>query len=283
MIEYIPLWLLRWLANDAVVTYSRAFLLLVLGIPFSYYSAKRFQQVISLRYTPQHGHIVGQLLRYGGSILFITAAINQLGFSLAPLLGAAGVLGVAIGFASQTSASNIISGLFLLVEEPFTINDVISVSDTTGQVLSIDLLSVKIRSFDNKFVRIPHETILKSKVVNLTRFPIRRVDIDIPVSNSENIDSVKEVILKVVDENISVLKLPEPLIYFKGFGSSFMELILFVWAEKDEWFSVKNQLPQDIKAAFDEAGIVIPVSKLELSTSHPGRQIQFPASEASVP
>lgn len=274
MTEYFPEWFILWLETDLVITYTRAFLLFVLGVPFSYSVARRIQHFLSVRYTAQHGLIAGQMTRYGGSALFITAGLDQLGFSLAPLLGAAGVIGVALGFASQTSASNIISGLFILIEEPFKIGDVITVDGTTGGVLSIDLLSVKIRSFDNKFVRIPHETILKNEVTNLTRFPIRRVDITIPVAYRQNLAQVKEFILQVVEEDVRVLKLPEPIIFFKSFETSFIEIVLFAWAEKAEWFAVRNALPEKIKECFDKKGIELPFPHLKIYPHNEAVQIK---------
>lgn len=113
--------------------------------------------------------------------LFTLSALKHIGIDLSILLGAAGIFTVAIGFASQTSASNLISGLFLMIERPFSISDVIKVNDITGEVISIDLLSVKLRTFDNLFVRIPNESMIKSAVTTLTKFPIRRVDLKIGI------------------------------------------------------------------------------------------------------
>ncbi|WP_219340194.1 mechanosensitive ion channel domain-containing protein [Spartinivicinus marinus] len=105
--------------------------------------------------------------------LFIITALQQINVDLGVILSTAGILSVTIGFASQTSASNIISGLFFLGEKSFGVGDVIKVSSTTGEVLANDLLSIKSRTFDNLFVRIPNETIIKLGVTTLTRFPIR--------------------------------------------------------------------------------------------------------------
>ena len=90
-----------------------------------------------------HGQILlKRAIFYGIMILMSMSALRELGFDLSVILGAAGILSVAIGFASQTSASNLISGLFLMMERPFSIGDVIRVEQTTGEVISIDLLSV---------------------------------------------------------------------------------------------------------------------------------------------
>ena len=122
------------------------------------------------------------------------SALRELGFDLSVVLGAAGILSVAIGFASQTSTSNLISGLFLMLERPFSIGDVIKVDSTTGEVISIDLLSVKIRTFDNLFVRSPNESMIKTQVTTLTKFPIRRADLQVGIAFKEDIERVKEIL-----------------------------------------------------------------------------------------
>ena len=84
--------------------------------------------------------------------------------SAPPCWGTAGIAGIAIGFASQTSVSNIISGIFLISERPFSVGDQIQVGTTKGIILSIDLLSVKLRTFENQLIRIPNESLIKSGV-----------------------------------------------------------------------------------------------------------------------
>jgi hypothetical protein len=97
----------------------------------------------------------------------VAGALHQAGLKLGVLPGAAGILTVAIGFASQTSASNLISGLFVIAERPFVVGDIIRVAETTGEVLSVDLLSVKIRTFDNLYVRIPNEGIIREHGIEI--------------------------------------------------------------------------------------------------------------------
>ncbi|MFN9975907.1 MAG: mechanosensitive ion channel family protein, partial [Phycisphaerae bacterium] len=113
-------------------------------------------------------------------------ALDSLGFDLKVLLGAAGILTVAVGFAAQTSASNLISGLFLMFERPFVVGNSIVIGDLRGEVVAIDMLSTKIRTFTNMMVRIPNETLVKSNIVNLSYFPIRRVDLEVGVAYSSD-------------------------------------------------------------------------------------------------
>ncbi len=159
------------------------------------------QRYIMRKSTPQRQMIARKAITYLGFFLVLMAVLGELGVKLTALLGAAGIVAVAVGFASQTSVSNIISGLFLISEKPFAIGDVIKIGGTTGIIQSIDLLSIKIRTFDNMFVRIPNEKILTSEVTNITRFPIRRMDIMLQVSYEADLDRVRQVLGEVAVAN----------------------------------------------------------------------------------
>lgn len=198
--------------------------------------------------------------------LFLASALRYLGFSLSVLLGAAGILTVAIGFASQTSASNLISGLFLMGEQPFKPGDIIRVGSTTGEVLSVDLLSVKLRTFDNLFVRIPNETLIKTEMTNLTRFPIRRFDLLVGVAYREDIGRVREVLMEVADQNPVCLAEPPPLFIFTGFADSSMNIQFSVWSKRENFLELRNTMQLEVKEAFDAAGIEIPFPHRTLYT-----------------
>lgn len=207
----------------------------------------------------EHGRSLAERLIFWGLMaLFIVTALQQLGLQLGILLGAAGILTVALGFASQTSAANIISGLFIIGERSIAVGDLIQVGDTTGEVLSIDWLSVKLRTFDNLFVRIPNESFMKSQVTNLTRFPIRRADIQVGIAYKEDIGVARNVLMQVADRNPLCLDNPEPLIIVRGFGDSSINLQFSVWCVRENFLAMRNSIQEEIKNAFDSAGIEIP-------------------------
>lgn len=216
--------------------------------------------------SPHHAAIIRRVSFYVIAGLFVASALLELGFDLSVLLGAAGILTVALGFASQTSASNVISGLFLLGEKPFAIGDIIRIGNITGEVLSIDLLSAKLRTFDNLFVRVPNETIIKSEITNLTRFPIRRFDLQLGVAYKEDLDYVRELLTEVTDRNPLCLDEPRPVFIFRGFGDSALTFQYSTWAARENYLALKNSLPTEIKAAFDEHDIEIPFPHRTLYT-----------------
>lgn len=243
---------------SAALPVVRAVILVSSGLLLAMLASRLSVRTLRHRLTPHVLQLIRRVSFYGILGLFAASALRELGFSLAVLMGAAGVLTVAIGFASQTTASNLISGLFLIGERSFEIGDIIQVGSTTGEVLSIDSLSVKLRTLDNLYVRIPNETLIKSEVVTLTRFPIRRFDLLLGVAYKEDLDRVREVLVKVAEANVLCLDEPAPLFIFTGFGESSLNIQFSVWARRENFLDLRNIISAEIKRAFDEAGIEIP-------------------------
>lgn len=259
-------WFAEFIASDRFMQFIHAGILLVVGFLLASIVSRFVFKMLSSRFNTHHSTLFRRLTYWVVLLLFLTSALQQLGFSIGVLLGAAGVLSVAIGFASQTSASNLISGLFLVGEKPFELGDIITIGNTTGEVLSVDLLSVKLRTFDNLFVRIPNETLIKTEMTNLTRFPIRRFDLKVGVAYRENIAKVREVLMQVAEKNPLCLDEPAPLFMFLGFGDSSLDLQFSVWAKRENFRDLRNTLQEEIKNAFDAADIEIPFPHRSLYT-----------------
>lgn len=222
------------------------------------------KRAMKKRFSQQSIMIVRKIIVYTVAFVILILILKQLNVKLAAILGAAGIAGLAIGFASQTSLSNIISGIFLISEKPFAVGDIIKVDGFSGIILSVDLLSVKIRTFDNQYVRIPNEKLIKTEVVNVTKFPIRRLDINVSIAYKEDISKVKEQLLQITKKNPHCLDNPEPLFVIKEFGNSGIELLLGVWFVKTDYLVTKNTMMQEIKESFDREGIEIPFPHISL-------------------
>lgn len=221
-------------------------------------------RIIKGHVTDQRLLLVRKLVRYTGFVVAIMTIFNRFGIDLSALLGAAGIAGVALGFASQTSVSNVISGLFLVSEKPFVLGDVIQVGDTTGIVESVDLLSIKLRTFDNRFVRIPNETLIKTNVINVTRYPIRRLDVWVTVGYTEDLERVKGVLEDLARHNVYALDNPEPLIVLDKFDASGINILCGLWFEKSNYLALKNSIMLEIKKRFEAERIEIPYQKIDI-------------------
>jgi len=257
---------LDFLTKINPVILLKAAIFLVVGIIITFWLGRFIKKQVSKRYSPHVGLLTSRLVIYISLALIIISFLKTLGFEVSALLGTAGIIGIAIGFASQTSVSNIISGLFLIGERPFELNDIVSIEGNTGVVISIDLLSIKLRTFDNRYVRIPNELLIKTPFTNVTRFPIRRIDLKIGVAYKEDIKKVRALLLKIAKNEPDCLNYPEPMVVFDDFGSSSLDLLFYVWSTKQNWVKVKNAMMDAIKERFDGEGIEIPFPHVTVYT-----------------
>jgi small-conductance mechanosensitive channel len=256
-----------------VFAIGKGFLILIIGYFLARFARNSIGRLKIANLTPHSMTLLKRVVFYGIIVLTSISVMKELGFDLSVVLGAAGIFSVAIGFASQTSASNLISGLFLMMERPFSVGDIISVGDTTGEVLSIDLLSVKVRTFDNLFVRLPNESMIKTQVTTLTKFPIRRADLKIGIAYKEDIERVKEILNNVAAKNTQCLDEPAPVFILLGFGSSSVDIQFSVWAKRENFLILKNTMYQEIKKTFDQQDIEIPFPHISLYSGPATRPI----------
>jgi len=250
--------LLVWLEPPRMKLMLQAMAVLVVGWILGKALSVGLRKILLRTQRAQTAMVVSRAVFYMVVFVAISGALSVLGLNLGVLLGAAGVLTVALGFASQTSASNLISGLFLLAEQPFVVGDLIRVGEVTGEVLSVDLLSVKIRTFDNLYVRVPNEEVIKTHITNLTHFPIRRVDVHLSVAYKEDLGRVRNLLFDVADREPLCLVEPGPMFLMQGFGESGISLQFSVWGRRESYIQLRNAIHQDIKEAFDREGIEIP-------------------------
>ena len=258
MLETMQTGVMQFFTDIAWGQWISSAFLVVLGLFLGSLAARSVGRFMAQRTSRHHTVMVRRLVFYVIVVLFFVAALREAGFSLDVVLGAAGILTVAIGFASQTSASNMISGLFLLVEKPFEIGDFIEVDATIGEVVGIDMLSVKLRTPDNLYVRIPNETLIKTPVVNRSRFPIRRLDLAVGIAYAEDVEKVEALLLELAERNPACLEEPRPFVLVTSFGPSSVDLQFSFWVSKERVLESRSSMMVDIKKTLDRKGIEIP-------------------------
>jgi small-conductance mechanosensitive channel len=238
----------------------------------------------------QYSMLLRKAIQYAGAVIVLFIILSVLGVKITALLGAAGIVGIAVGFAAQTSMSNLISGLFLISEKPFQIGDAIKVGENTGVILSIDLLSVKIKTFDNQYIRIPNSLLINTELTNVTRFPIRRLDIKISVAYQTDVNQLRRVLLETSAANPYCLDEPEPLLVFTDFGESGLQFLFGVWFHKPDQLAMRNSLMQQIKENFEAEGIqfayptrTLYTGPLPASRPQAGRALRPLARPAALP
>ena len=246
--------------TDRLTEIIIAIVLCFIGFLFARVVSNTFIRTIGAKFHAHQRLVWRRGIFYFIFLIFVMASLKEAGFKLS-------VLTVALGFASQTSATNLISGLFLIGEGSFEIGDTIQITlirghTIEGEVISIDLLSVKLLTQDNVYVRLPNEQLIRAPVQNLSKFPIRRIPITLAINFHEDIIKVREVLLKVAASYPLVLADPKPAVTVTAFRESSIELLFAIWCQQENFLKVRDEMQERIRNGFVENQIEIPVPKM---------------------
>jgi small-conductance mechanosensitive channel len=192
--------------------------------------------------------------------IIILLALQNAGVNLNALLAASAALLVGVGFALQTFFQDIISGVFILVDQSVHVGDIIEVDGKVGKVQNITLRTTRAVTIDNKVLIIPNHMYLTNTLYNWTENgEITRESIKVGVAYGSDVELVKSVLIEVAKTHKSVLKNPPPAVLFMDFGESSLDFILVVTL-KNSFMAVpvKSDLRYSINEAFTKHNIEIP-------------------------
>ena len=226
----------------------------------SYLIAKKSKDYLLQTKRGPEDKIKAKLFYYTFITLAFFLALSFAGIigELGALLAAAGITGIVLGFSSRTVVSNFVSGIFMYFDKPLKIGDAVQVGNVQGVVEDIRIFSTRIRTWDGTLVRIPNEALFNSNIVNLKRYPVRRVDVQVGIAYAEDAQRAIEAIEKTLDEIPLVLAEPEPKVYVENLGDSAVILRVWAWAPSEKWFDVRTEIVRKIKETLDREGIEIP-------------------------
>ena len=196
--------------------------------------------------------------------VLIIAVLTMVGVPAASLVTVLGAGGAAIALALKDSLGNVAGGILILINKPFIKGDVIELGGVTGVVDEIDLMTTQLHTADNKIITVPNGTITTSVLTNYSKEEMRRVDCQFSVSYDADLNQMKKILYNVVICNEDILKDREPVIGVAAQGESGILLDLKVWCLNSEYFDVKYYLEENVKIAFDEAGINIPYNTMDV-------------------
>ncbi|AIF70237.1 small mechanosensitive ion channel protein MscS [Palaeococcus pacificus DY20341] len=231
---------------------------------FSYMIAKKSKDYMVMSGVKKgnlpEAQLKGKLFYYAVVILAFFIALNIAGFAgkLTTLIAAAGITGIILGFSAQTVVANFISGIFMYFDKPLKIGDPVKIGEYGGVVHDIRILSTRIRTWDGTLVRIPNEKLFNSEIVNLQKYPARRVDIVVSIAYKEDAQKAIDVIKRTLDEMAYVLAEPEPMIFVDNLEDSGVSIAVRAWTPSEKWFDVRSTIVQRVKEALDSEGIEIP-------------------------
>lgn len=199
-------------------------------------------------------------------IFVFLCVAGALGLDTSSFITALGSAGLAIGLALQSSLSNLASGIMILIAKNYEVGDFIEVEGVSGTVKKIDLMFTTMDTPDNKEISIPNSKLTADIVINYTKNDIRRVDLTYSISYDSSIEQAKGILAQLSANCALALQDPAPAVIVTEHADSAVMLQVRIWCKKEDYWDVTFAMNEQVKAAFDEAGICIPFPQLEIHT-----------------
>jgi small-conductance mechanosensitive channel len=204
------------------------------------------------------GRLVSRFLTYLIVVAGLVYSLVALRIQIGPLLGALGIGGIALAFALQDTLQNFVAGVLLQTRRPIRRGDQVLLDNKfEGVVADIDLRNVAVRTYDGLDVFIPNKTVLENPIVNYTRTPLRRTNLDVGVGYGIDLDEAQRVLVEALRRVSGVKQLPAPAAWVHEFGDSSVQFTLLFWHSSDPW-RARSDVAVSVKAALDEAGMAMP-------------------------
>lgn len=198
------------------------------------------------------------IVYYALLIAVLIASLNQLGVNTTSFLTVVGAAGLAIGLALKDSLSNFSSGVMLILFRPFKIGDFITAAGVSGTVKQITIFNTEMATPDNQKVIVPNSSIMGGVITNVTANPTRRIDLVAGVSYADDIGTARKVLEKIIADESRILAEPAPTIALSELADSSVNFVVRPWVKAEDYWSVRFAITEQIKLAFDAAGLNIP-------------------------
>lgn len=198
-------------------------------------------------------------------ILIVLTVCAILGIPMTSFSAIVATAGLAVGLALQGSLSNFAGGVLILIFRPFSVDDFISADGVSGTVVDITILYTIIKTADGLRVVVPNGNLSNAVVTNYSVEPLRRVDVKIGVAYDSDLEKVEKVLLSLTDGNELILGDDKAPVVVPGeYADSSINLVLRVWCNRQDYWTVFNGLNRAIKPAFDANSIEIPFPQMDV-------------------
>lgn len=219
------------------------------------------------------GRVQKYLLSGGKLLLYVLAAIlvvGSLGVDMTSLVALLSVASLGVTLAAEDVLANVAGGLVILSAHPFMIGDYIEASGTAGTVEEITLNYTKLITPDGLLVMLPNKTLADSQMTNYTTLGRRRVAWKISAAYGAPTQRVKEACRRALEATERVLPDPAPAVYLSRYGESGIEYTVYCWAAAADYWDVHFALAENLRSAFEDAGVEIPYNRLDVRVVESG-------------
>lgn len=200
-------------------------------------------------------------------LFVIIASLDQLGIDTTSLIALLGAAGLAVGLALQGSLQNFASGVMLIVFRPFKAGDFVDAGGVSGTVEKISIFSTQMKTGDNREIIVPNGKIYGDTITNFSARDTRRIDMVFGIGYEDDLRKARDILRNLIDGDERILKEPETLIAVSELADSSVNFIVRPWVNRSDYSSVKFDMNENVKLAFDENNISIPYPQMDVHLS----------------
>lgn len=246
---------LAW-AAAAVPQIAGALALVLLGFWLSGAAERMILGVMDrqLSADPTLRGVLASTARYSVLLLFLIAAMGQLGFQLSSVLAVLATAGLAIGLALQATLSNIAAGLMLLWLRPFRVGDTIEVGTIMGKVIEVGLFASEIHTADGLYQFVPNSELWNKRLTNFSRLPKRLVSVRLKLSDPAAIDHLRGWIEGALAKDARVLADPPPALAVSELADDKMTVAVQAWTSTENYQAVLREITDKLPSIIRNVG-----------------------------
>jgi small conductance mechanosensitive channel len=200
----------------------------------------------------------GNLAKWAVLLLGALTVFRTFGIEVTSFTAVLAGLTVGVGLALSGTLGNIAAGIMLLIFRPFKVGDVVNMAGVLGTVDEIELFTTAVDTFDKRRLIIPNNQIIGAIIENISYHKTRRVDVNVGVAYSADIDATRKVLEQAATSLEGLLKEPEPQIVLGDLGDNAVGWTVRVWCNSSEYWPTKQALTRAVKMHLDQAGLGIP-------------------------
>lgn len=220
-------------------------------------------------------NLLRQFIRILFSIVAVVVSLDVMGATalLGTILGAAGIIGLAIGFAVQDTIENYIASIMLSLRQPFRPNDLVKIDDFEGRVMRLTSRATILMTQEGNHIRIPNARVFKGVIVNYTRSPERRFHFTLGINADADIQKAIQLGLQALETLGFVLQDPPPVVRVEEVGDSSIVIWFGGWIDQREtnFFAARGEAIRVTKNAMEAGGLELPepIYRLKLEGAVP--------------
>jgi small conductance mechanosensitive channel len=200
-----------------------------------------------------------------GWIMIIITVLSQFGLDMAPLIAGLGITGVVLGLALKDSIANFFAGFMIILNEPFRKNDYVEIGSLSGSVLAMDLMCVRLRTPDGKYVTISNNLVWATPVTNYSNIDKRRLSLVVGVPYDTDLQVAQKVFVDLINTYTEVLSDPVPTVVIVELADSSINFGIRPWVKPEDFWSVSFKFNSEITGKLAEKNIFLPFPQLDVN------------------